>query len=103
MYLFVFFSPQPVPVPDDQLPVVLPSSVELHGRGGSPLAKLEDWVNTTCPKCVPRRHPADRLCSRHAFVVLPYGQSLLMARQLYYPKQYPGMQGGGGGVSVLDG
>ena len=40
-----------VPVPDDQLPVELPEDVEFSGRGASPLAKLEDWVNVPCPTC----------------------------------------------------
>jgi leucyl-tRNA synthetase len=40
-----------VPVPDDQLPVQLPEQVEFSGRGPSPLAKLEDWVNVPCPTC----------------------------------------------------
>jgi leucyl-tRNA synthetase len=40
-----------VPVPEDQLPVVLPRDVQLTGRGGSPLAKVDAFVNTTCPKC----------------------------------------------------
>ncbi|MDP9319546.1 MAG: leucine--tRNA ligase [Chloroflexota bacterium] len=40
-----------VPVPEDQLPVVLPRDVEFTGRGGSPLAKVDAFVNTTCPKC----------------------------------------------------
>jgi leucyl-tRNA synthetase len=40
-----------VPVPEDQLPVVLPRDVQFTGRGGSPLAKVESFVNTTCPKC----------------------------------------------------
>ena len=40
-----------VPVPDDQLPVELPSEVEFTGRGASPLAQLESWVNVDCPKC----------------------------------------------------
>lgn len=39
------------PVPDDQLPVVLPREVEFTGRGQSPLAKLESFVSCTCPKC----------------------------------------------------
>ncbi|XP_065198197.1 leucine--tRNA ligase-like [Sycon ciliatum] len=43
--------PQPVPIPEDQLPVILPADVKLQGRGGSPLAKLDDWVNVPCPKC----------------------------------------------------
>jgi leucyl-tRNA synthetase len=40
-----------VPVPDSQLPVVLPRDVEFSGRGRSPLAQLESFVNTTCPQC----------------------------------------------------
>jgi len=42
-----------VPVPDDQLPVVLPDlrGQDLVPRGVSPLAAAEDWVNVECPKC----------------------------------------------------
>lgn len=42
-----------VPVPFDQLPVVLPEveSYEPSGTGESPLAKIDSWVNVTCPKC----------------------------------------------------
>ena len=42
-----------VPVPEDQLPLVLPDvqSYEPTDDGESPLAKMTDWVNTTCPKC----------------------------------------------------
>jgi len=40
-----------VPVPIDNLPVNLPENVEFSGRGASPLAKLEDWVNVDCPRC----------------------------------------------------
>ncbi|BAZ44947.1 leucyl-tRNA synthetase [Chondrocystis sp. NIES-4102] len=40
-----------VPVPDSDLPVKLPESVELSGRGGSPLAQLSAWINVDCPKC----------------------------------------------------
>lgn len=41
----------PVPVPDTDLPVKLPEDVEFTGRGGSPLAKLDSWVNVKCPTC----------------------------------------------------
>ena len=40
-----------VPVPAADLPVELPESVELSGRGGSPLAQLESWINVPCPSC----------------------------------------------------
>jgi leucyl-tRNA synthetase len=40
-----------VPVPDDQLPVVLPEVEDFLPRGRSPLAAAEDWVATTCPSC----------------------------------------------------
>ncbi|MGC9120742.1 MAG: leucine--tRNA ligase [Sulfurihydrogenibium sp.] len=40
-----------VPVPEEELPVVLPQNVEFTGIGGSPLSKVEEFVNTTCPKC----------------------------------------------------
>ena len=40
-----------VPVPDKDLPVELPESVELSGRGGSPLAQLGSWINVDCPCC----------------------------------------------------
>jgi leucyl-tRNA synthetase len=40
-----------VPVPDDQLPVLLPDVSDYKPKGRSPLAAAEDWVNTTCPRC----------------------------------------------------
>ncbi len=40
-----------VPVPEEDLPVVLPDDVEITEKGGSPLAKHESFVNTTCPRC----------------------------------------------------
>jgi leucyl-tRNA synthetase len=40
-----------VPVPYDQLPVVLPRDAEFSYEGGNPLAKVEAFVKTTCPKC----------------------------------------------------
>ncbi|HLO47054.1 MAG TPA: leucine--tRNA ligase [Kamptonema sp.] len=40
-----------VAVPDTDLPVLLPENVEFTGRGGSPLAQMEDWVNVPCPSC----------------------------------------------------
>jgi leucyl-tRNA synthetase len=40
-----------VPVPEDQLPVELPEVEDYQPRGRSPLAAVEDWVNTPCPAC----------------------------------------------------
>ncbi len=42
-----------LPVPDDQLPVVLPDlrGQDLVPKGVSPLAAAAEWVNTECPKC----------------------------------------------------
>ncbi|MFA5154870.1 MAG: leucine--tRNA ligase [Patescibacteria group bacterium] len=42
-----------VPVPEDELPVVLPEveSYEPTGTGESPLAAIADWVNVKCPAC----------------------------------------------------
>lgn len=40
-----------VAVPDEDLPVKLPENVKFSGRGPSPLAQLEDWVNVPCPNC----------------------------------------------------
>ena len=42
-----------VPIPEDQLPLLLPevSSYEPSGTGESPLAKIDSWVHTTCPVC----------------------------------------------------
>ena len=42
-----------VAIPEDQLPLKLPEveSYEPTDTGESPLAKIDEWVNTTCPKC----------------------------------------------------
>jgi leucyl-tRNA synthetase len=40
-----------VPVPDDQLPVVLPEQIEITQQGGSPLSRVPEFVNVPCPKC----------------------------------------------------
>ena len=43
-----------IPVPDEDLPVVLPDidvKEVLTGKGEPPLAKVASWVNTTCPRC----------------------------------------------------
>ncbi len=40
-----------VPVPEGELPVILPENVEITGKGGSPLGRVELFVNTACPSC----------------------------------------------------
>jgi len=51
-----------VPVPDDQLPVVLPKVVEFTGRGDSPLAHVPEFVNTVCSTCgTPARRETDTM------------------------------------------
>jgi leucyl-tRNA synthetase len=45
-----------VPVPEDQLPVLLPEIEEYAPKGKSPLAAAEDWVNTECPSCGGKAH-----------------------------------------------
>jgi leucyl-tRNA synthetase len=40
-----------VPVPDDQLPVVLPDIEDFRPKGIAPLASAEDWVRAPCPQC----------------------------------------------------
>jgi leucyl-tRNA synthetase len=46
-----------VPVPEDQLPVLLPTDIEFSAAGGSALQKSESFVHTVCPIC---RNPAQR-------------------------------------------
>jgi len=51
-----------VPVPDDQLPVLLPDVTDFAPRGKSPLATVEDWVSTECPRCGgPARRETDTM------------------------------------------
>ena len=40
-----------VPVPERDLPVILPENVDITLTGGSPLARVPEFVNTVCPKC----------------------------------------------------
>ena len=51
-----------VPVPAEQLPVELPRDVAFSGRGASPLAQLESWVQVNCPCCgAPARRETDTM------------------------------------------
>ncbi len=51
-----------VPVPDSELPVLLPENVEITQTGGSPLGHLPEFVNATCPKCGgPARRETDTM------------------------------------------
>lgn len=51
-----------VPVPDDQLPVVLPDDVAFQPTGRSPLLDTESFVDTTCPACAkPARRETDTM------------------------------------------
>ena len=51
-----------VPVPEKDLPVVLPDNVSITLAGGSPLASVPEFVNVTCPKCGgPARRETDTM------------------------------------------
>jgi leucyl-tRNA synthetase len=51
-----------VSVPDDQLPVILPENIEITQQGGSPLGRVPEFVNVTCPKCGgPARRETDTM------------------------------------------
>ena len=51
-----------VPVPDDQLPVLLPDQIEITQQDGSPLSRVPDFVNATCPRCGgPARRETDTM------------------------------------------
>jgi leucyl-tRNA synthetase len=51
-----------VPVPDKDLPVLLPNVVEFTGRGDSPLAHIPEFVNVPCPTCGrPARRETDTM------------------------------------------
>ncbi len=51
-----------VPVPEKDLPVILPENVDITLTGGSPLQRVPEFVNTTCPKCGgPARRETDTM------------------------------------------
>ena len=51
-----------VPVPEKDLPVILPDNVDITLTGGSPLGRVPEFVNATCPKCGgPARRETDTM------------------------------------------
>ena len=51
-----------VPVPEKDLPVILPDNVDITLTGGSPLGRVPEFVNTTCPRCGgPARRETDTM------------------------------------------
>ena len=51
-----------VQVPDEQLPVLLPAQIEITQQGGSPLGRVPEFVNVTCPRCGgPARRETDTM------------------------------------------
>ncbi len=51
-----------VPVPESDLPVILPHDVVFTGKGASPLSEAKDFINTKCPRCkAPARRETDTM------------------------------------------
>jgi len=42
---------EPVPVAESELPILLPEQIDITQTNGSPLGRVAEFVNTTCPKC----------------------------------------------------
>ncbi len=78
-----------VPVPDEDLPVRLPEEVVFSGRGPSPLAKLDSWINVPCPTCgTPAKRETDTMdtfiCSSWYFLRYPDAKN---EQQAFDPKK----------------
>jgi len=76
-----------VAVPEADLPVLLPEDVDFSGRGPSPLAQLESWINVPCPSCgKPARRETDTMdtfmCSSWYYLRYPDAQN---DRQVFDP------------------
>jgi leucyl-tRNA synthetase len=51
-----------VPIPEEELPVLLPDIDDYTPRGKSPLAAADEWINVPCPRCgAPARREADTM------------------------------------------
>jgi leucyl-tRNA synthetase len=51
-----------IPVPENDLPVILPKNVKFTGEGASPLIQVKEFVNAKCPKCgMPAKRETDTL------------------------------------------
>ncbi len=79
-----------VPVPEDQLPVTLPEveKYEPTGTGESPLSGIDEWVNTSCPKCTgPAKRETNTMpqwagsCWYYLRFIDPHNSSHLVGRE----------------------
>jgi leucyl-tRNA synthetase len=53
---------EPMPVPESELPILLPDQIDITQTNGSPLGRVADFVNATCPKCGgPARRETDTM------------------------------------------
>jgi leucyl-tRNA synthetase len=53
---------KPIPVPESALPILLPEQVDITQQGGSPLSRVPEFLNTTCPVCGgPARRETDTM------------------------------------------